>query len=45
LIQVADRILVMAGGRLTGELPGKTTQAEIMRVAAPSKESQLVETA
>jgi len=36
LIQVADRILVMCGGRLTGELPGKTTQEEIMRLAAPS---------
>jgi len=35
LIQVADRILVMCGGRLTGELPGKTTQEEIMRLAAP----------
>jgi ABC-type sugar transport system ATPase subunit len=35
LIQVADRILVMSGGRLTGELPGKTTQEEIMRLAAP----------
>jgi ribose transport system ATP-binding protein/rhamnose transport system ATP-binding protein len=36
LIQVADRILVMCGGRLTGELPGKTTQEEIMRLAAPA---------
>jgi len=35
LIQVADRILVMCGGRLTGELPGNTTQEEIMRLAAP----------
>lgn len=44
LIQVTDRILVMANGRLTGELPGKTTQEEIMRLAAPSAESKLVET-
>ncbi len=36
LIQVTDRILVMADGRLTGELPGRTTQAEIMRLAAPA---------
>ncbi len=36
LIQVADRILVMCGGRITGELPGKTTQEEIMRLAAPA---------
>ncbi len=36
LIQVADRILVMCGGRLTGELPGRTTQEEIMRLAAPA---------
>jgi ABC-type sugar transport system ATPase subunit len=34
LLQVADRILVMRQGRLTGELPGKTTQEEIMRLAA-----------
>jgi ribose transport system ATP-binding protein len=36
LIQVADRILVMCNGRLTGELPGHTTQEEIMRLAAPA---------
>src|SRR5207248_197038 len=35
LIQVADRILVMCEGRLTGELPGKTTQEAIMRLAVP----------
>ena len=35
LIQVADRILVMREGRITGELPGRTTQEEIMRLAAP----------
>ncbi|HET8548761.1 MAG TPA: sugar ABC transporter ATP-binding protein [Bryobacteraceae bacterium] len=34
LLQVADRILVMRQGRLTGELPGNTTQEEIMRLAA-----------
>ncbi|MBV9404559.1 MAG: sugar ABC transporter ATP-binding protein [Acidobacteriaceae bacterium] len=33
LIQVADRILVMRQGRLAGELPGRTTQEEIMRLA------------
>ena len=34
LLQVADRILVMRQGRITGELPGRTTQQEIMRYAA-----------
>jgi ABC-type sugar transport system ATPase subunit len=34
LLQVADRILVMRQGRITGELPGGTTQEEIMRLAA-----------
>jgi len=34
LLQVADRILVMREGRITGELPGRTTQEEIMRYAA-----------
>ena len=34
LLQVADRILVMREGRITGELPGSTTQEEIMRYAA-----------
>ena len=34
LLQIADRILVMRQGRLTGELPGRTTQEEIMRLAA-----------
>ena len=32
LLQVADRILVMRQGRITGELPGRTTQEEIMRL-------------
>jgi ribose transport system ATP-binding protein len=36
LIQVADRILVMCEGRLTGELPGRTTQQQIMHLAAPA---------
>ena len=34
LLQVADRILVMRQGRIAGELPGRTTQEEIMRLAA-----------
>ena len=33
LLQVADRIVVMAAGRIAGELPGRTTQQEIMRLA------------
>lgn len=33
LLQVADRILVMRQGKLTGELPGRTTQEEIMTLA------------
>jgi ABC-type sugar transport system ATPase subunit len=39
LLQVCDRILVMRQGRITGELPGRTTQEEIMRLAAFEKES------
>ena len=34
LLQVPDRILVMRQGRIAGELPGRTTQEEIMRLAA-----------
>ena len=34
LLQVADRILVMRQGKISGELPGRTTQEEIMRHAA-----------
>jgi ABC-type sugar transport system ATPase subunit len=34
LLQVADRIAVMRQGKLSGELPGHTTQEEIMRLAA-----------
>lgn len=45
LIQVADRILVMREGRITGELPGRTTQEEIMRLAAPEANHVLIEEA
>jgi ABC-type sugar transport system ATPase subunit len=42
LLQVADRILVMRQGRLAGELPGRTTQEEIMRLATlPSSSVEL----
>jgi ABC-type sugar transport system ATPase subunit len=34
LLQVADRILVMRQGRISGELHGRTTQEQIMRLAA-----------
>jgi ABC-type sugar transport system ATPase subunit len=37
LCQVADRILVMAQGRLTGELPRHATQEQIMHLAAPTE--------
>ena len=40
LLQVADRILVMREGRITAELPGRTTQEEIMRYAALEKVSE-----
>jgi ABC-type sugar transport system ATPase subunit len=36
LCQVADRILVMAQGRLTGELPRNATQEQIMHLATPT---------
>jgi ABC-type sugar transport system ATPase subunit len=36
-LQVADRILVMRQGRISGELPKGTTQEEIMRLAALAK--------
>ena len=42
LVQVADRILVMRQGRLTGELPGRTTQEEIMRLATVGVESTIL---
>jgi ABC-type sugar transport system ATPase subunit len=38
LLQVADRILVMRQGRISGELPGGATQEEIMRFAALERE-------
>jgi ABC-type sugar transport system ATPase subunit len=42
LLQVADRILVMRQGRLAGELPGRTTQEEIMRLATlPASQVEL----
>ena len=34
LLEVADRILVMRQGRISGELPGHTTPAAILRFAA-----------
>ncbi|MBC8166034.1 MAG: sugar ABC transporter ATP-binding protein [Bryobacteraceae bacterium] len=34
LLQVPDRVLVMRQGRIAGELPGRTSQEEIMRLAA-----------
>ncbi|MCC7499179.1 MAG: sugar ABC transporter ATP-binding protein [Bryobacterales bacterium] len=34
LLQMADRILVMRQGRISGELPGRTTPEQIMRLAA-----------
>ncbi|MBL8238161.1 MAG: sugar ABC transporter ATP-binding protein [Bryobacterales bacterium] len=44
LLQVADRILVMRQGHLAGELPGRTTQEEIMRLATlPSSGTELEE--
>ncbi len=39
LLQVADRIVVMRQGRIAGELPGRTTQEEIMRLAVTSAEA------
>jgi ABC-type sugar transport system ATPase subunit len=45
LIQAADRILVMSQGRITGELPGQTTQEEIMRLAAPASQPTSLEMA
>lgn len=40
LLQMADRILVMRQGRITGELPGHTSQEEIMRYAALEPENR-----
>jgi ABC-type sugar transport system ATPase subunit len=39
LLQVADRILVMREGKITGELPGRTTQEEILHYAALETDS------
>jgi ABC-type sugar transport system ATPase subunit len=42
LLQVADRILVMRQGRIAGELPGRTTQEQIMSLATlPTTGSEL----
>lgn len=41
LIQLADRILVMRQGRLSGSLPGRTTQEAIMSLAAFEKEESV----
>jgi rhamnose transport system ATP-binding protein len=38
LLQVADRILVMRQGEISGELPGRATQEQIMRYAAFDRE-------
>lgn len=43
LLQVADRILVMRQGRIAGELPGRTTQEAIMRLAAFETESGTIQ--
>jgi ribose transport system ATP-binding protein len=40
LLQVADRILVMRQGRISGELPKGTTQEEIMRRATLARHSE-----
>ena len=42
IIQVADRVLVMRQGRLTGELPGHCAQEDIMRLAAFETEPGLL---
>jgi ABC-type sugar transport system ATPase subunit len=39
LLQVADRILVMRQGRLSGELPRGATQEDVMRYAAVGEEA------
>jgi ABC-type sugar transport system ATPase subunit len=45
LLEVADRILVMREGRLSGMLPRGTTQEEIMQLAAPSGATSAAEIA
>jgi ABC-type sugar transport system ATPase subunit len=39
LLQVADRILVMRQGRISGELGRNTTQEQIMRLATPLEQT------
>jgi ABC-type sugar transport system ATPase subunit len=39
LLQVADRVLVMRQGRISGELPKGATQEEIMRRATLAREA------
>jgi ABC-type sugar transport system ATPase subunit len=39
LLQVADRILVMRQGRISGELSRNTTQEQIMRLATPLEQT------
>ena len=43
LVQVADRILVMREGHVSGELPRGATQEDIMRLAAPSGVTSVAE--
>jgi ABC-type sugar transport system ATPase subunit len=43
LLQVPDRILVMREGRISAELPGRTTQEQIMRYAALEHDHVLLE--
>ena len=43
LVQVADRILVMREGHVSGELPRGATQEDIMRLAAPSGATSFTE--
>jgi ribose transport system ATP-binding protein len=43
LLQVADRILVMRQGRITGALPGRTTHEDIMRSAALERSTPVQE--
>jgi ABC-type sugar transport system ATPase subunit len=45
LIEVADRILVMREGRLSGALPRGATQEQIMQLAAPSGATSVAEIA
>ena len=42
ITQIADRIVVMRQGRISGELPGGSSQESIMRLAAFEKESGLL---